>query len=119
MSITIESIAFSDANSTLDRIKNTGHVLVNAMAETCPACQSFKENLPPLVSLAKSKNIQVINLKTEQENEEFFKLYQCETLPYTFVFANGQFVGGDSFDKDSFSHLLNALGEVNEPTQQG
>lgn len=109
-----ESIIFCDANSALEQIKNKGHVLINALAETCPACQDFKQKLSPLISLAKNKNIHVINLKVEQDNEEFFKLYQCETLPYTFVFADGEFVGGDSFNDESFSQLIGALGEINE-----
>lgn len=113
----MQTVIFSDANTVLNEIKNSGHILINALAETCPACQSFKDDLIDLVSLAKNKNINVINLKTEQENEEFFKLYQCETLPYTFVFANGEFVGGDSFNKESFTHLLNALSEINESSK--
>lgn len=109
----IETLGFSTAKDALEKSKMSGHILINTLADECPACQAFKEDLPPLISLAKSKGLQVVNLKAEDSNKEFFELYKCETLPYTFVFANGEFVGGDSFDKNSFSHLLTALGEAN------
>jgi thiol-disulfide isomerase/thioredoxin len=110
----IETIGFSTGLDALDKSKQFGHVLVNTLADTCPACQAFKSDLPDLINDAKAKGVQVINIKAEDSNKEFFEKYQCETLPYTFVFANGEFVGGDSFDKNSFSQLLTALSEVNE-----
>lgn len=115
---TIETIGFSSASDALDKLKSGGHVLINTLADVCPACQAFKDELPPLISLAKIKGIQVFNLKAEDSNKDFFEQYKCETLPYTFVFSNGEFVGGDSFDKTSFSALLNALGEIHESTEQ-
>ena len=118
MTNTIETIGFSTGLDALDKSKLSGHVLVNTLADTCPACADFKEDLPSLIDLAKAKGIQVINIKAEDSNKEFFEQYKCETLPYTFVFANGEFVGGDSFDKDSYSQLLGALGEIHESSQQ-
>jgi thiol-disulfide isomerase/thioredoxin len=111
---TIQTIGFSSAQDALSKLQGSGHILVNALADTCHACAAFKEDLPELTTIAKSKNIQVYNIKAEDSNKEFFEQYKCETLPYTFVFANNEFVGGDSFNKDSFEHLLNALGEISE-----
>lgn len=110
----INTIGFSQAQDALSKIKGSGHILVNALADACPACAAFKEHLPILIEEAKAKGVQVYNIKADNDNKEFFEKYQCETLPYTFVFSNGEFVGGDSFDKDSYSQLLNALGEIHE-----
>ena len=109
---TIETIGFSSAQDALSKLQSSGHVLINSLADTCPACSAFKEELPSLIQLAKSKGIQVYNIKADNTNVEFFEKYQCETLPYTFVFSNGEFAGGDSFDKDSYQQLLSALGEI-------
>ena len=114
----IETIGFSSGSDALTKSKLSGHVLINTLADVCPACQAFKEDLPPLIDLAKSKGVQVINIKADDSNKEFFEQYKCETLPYTFVFSNGEFVGGDSFAKESYSHLINALGELHESAQQ-
>lgn len=111
---TIETIGFSSGIDALVKLQGSGHILINALADTCPACQAFKEDLPELTILAKNKGIQVYNIKAEDSNKEFFEQYKMETLPYTFVFSNSEFVGGDSFDKNSYSQLLNALGEINE-----
>jgi thiol-disulfide isomerase/thioredoxin len=115
----INTIGFSQAQDALSKIKGQGHILVNALADTCLACAAFKEHIPTLSDLAKSKGVQVYNIKADNDNKEFFEKYQCETLPYTFVFNNGEFVGGDSFDKDSYAQLLGALGEIHESNQQG
>lgn len=114
MTNTIETIGFSSAQDALSKLQGSGHVLINTLADTCPACQVFKQDLPDLVTEAKQKGIQVFNIKADDSNKEFFEKYQCETLPYTFCFSSGNFIGGDSFDKTSFLALVNALGEINE-----
>ncbi len=114
MTNTIETIGFSSAQDALSKLQGSGHVLINTLADTCPACQVFKQDLPALVTEAKQKGIQVFNIKADDSNKEFFEKYQCETLPYTFCFSSGNFIGGDSFDKTSFLALVNALGEINE-----
>jgi len=115
----IETIGFSSASDALSKLQGSGHILINSLADACPACTAFKQDLPELSGLAKNKGIQVYNIKAEDSNKEFFELYKSETIPYTFVFSNGEFVGGDSFDKTSFTVLLNALGEIGESTRQG
>lgn len=118
MTNTIETIGFSSGIDALSKLQGSGHILINALADTCPACQAFKQDLPDLVAIAQTKGIQVYNIKAEDSNKEFFEKYQSETIPYTFVFSNGEFVGGDSFDKTSFGALVNALGEIHESTEQ-
>jgi len=85
--------------------------LVNALAQGCPHCEVFKQHIPELTEQAKALGIDVFNIEGKEENREFFEKYGNETIPYTFVFDNGKFVGGDSFDKNSFVMLINALSE--------
>lgn len=109
----IDTIGFSSAQDALSKLQGSGHILINTLADTCQACAAFKEHIPTLSDLAKSKGVQVYNIKADNTNTEFFEKYQCETLPYTFCFKDGNFIGGDSFDENSYVQLLNALGEIN------
>lgn len=83
--------------------------VVNALAEFCHHCQALKEHLPELEKKAQELGISMYNIEAIEDNKAFFELYQNETLPYTFIFDNGQFVGGDSFNSDQLSELLTVL----------
>jgi len=84
--------------------------LVNALADLCQHCQELKKHLPELEAHANSLGVSMYHIEVNEENKAFFEAYQNETIPYTFVFDNGNFVGGDSFDKNSLLNLINALG---------
>jgi len=83
--------------------------IVNAIAEHCPHCVTLKESLPALEETANALGISLYNIEATEENREFFETYQNESLPYTFVFDNGNFVGGDSFDAAKLEELLHIL----------
>jgi thiol:disulfide interchange protein len=95
-----------------ENLDKKGHIVINALADWCTACGEYKKDIPELKELAETNYVKMFNMKVDPINESFFEKYKCETLPYTFVFANGEFVGGDSFNKDSASQLLMALGGV-------
>lgn len=83
--------------------------IVNALAEFCEHCQKLKEHLPELEKKAHELGIAMYNIEAIEDNKEFFEQYQNETLPYTFVFDNGSFVGGDSFDAEKLKELIQVL----------
>lgn len=83
--------------------------VVNALAEFCQHCQALKDKLPELEKKAHELGIAMYNIEAIEENKEFFEQYQNETLPYTFIFDNGSFVGGDSFDAAKLEELLTVL----------
>lgn len=105
-------IKFSTKEEARALVEAGGHVLVNAFADWCPHCQELKSKMPDLIALALAQGIKLVHIRAEKENEEFFAEYKNETLPYTFVFADGQFVGGDSFDENGYRELLHALAGV-------
>lgn len=99
-------------NIDFNNLEKNGHIIINALADWCSACSEFKKDIPELKEIANINYVKMFNMKVDPINESFFEKYNCETLPYTFVFSNGQFVGGDSFNKDTATQLLIALGGV-------
>lgn len=83
--------------------------VVNALAEFCQHCQALKDKIPELEQKAHDLGIAMYNIEVIEDNKAFFEEYQNETVPYTFIFENGKFVGGDSFDSDKLSELLTVL----------
>lgn len=83
--------------------------VVNAVADGCPHCKVLKEHLGSLEQKAQELGIAMYTIEAIEENKEFFERFQNETLPYTFIFNNGNFVGGDSFNAEQLEELLTVL----------
>jgi thiol:disulfide interchange protein len=83
--------------------------LVNIYAIWCPHCQDLKKAIPDIQRDYPS--VKILHLEaTSKDNEEFLKSHGFETLPYTLVFDEGEFKGGDSFNGETLRELLLMLG---------
>lgn len=95
-----------------EKVNTKGHVVINVTADWCTQCENFKKDLPELIDIAFNKGINIYNIKMENGKEEFFNKYNFQLIPYTLIFTNSQYVGGNIFDKKLYISLLDILSEI-------
>jgi len=78
--------------------------VVQLLAENCAFCQKLKDALPGLEA-----KLPFHTLPVSEETGPWIAQFAPESVPYTLVFDNGQFVGGESFDFNQLQELVKML----------